>query len=260
MIPKIIHYCWFGGKPIPDHLQKYISDWSQKCPDWEIKLWNEESFDVDQHIFTQTAYQQRKYAFVSDYVRAWALHEFGGVYLDTDVELKHPLDDFLACEAFSGFESINLPFTAVWGAIPYHSLSKEILAYYHNKTYSDQEPPNTSFISDIISEKFKIDRTIDINQSGSDGHHTLHIYASHYFCLDLPVNYATHHFIGSWLEDRNGKKPYKQQLHNKYYLSKLEDDFLLEKRQLKDLAKKINFSQLFLIIRYFVRSIIKKDK
>ena len=55
MIPKIIHYCWFGGKPIPDHLQKYISDWSQKCPDWEIKLWNEESFDVDQHIFTQTA-------------------------------------------------------------------------------------------------------------------------------------------------------------------------------------------------------------
>ncbi|QER38699.1 glycosyl transferase [Acinetobacter suaedae] len=257
MIPKIIHYCWFGGKPIPEQLQQYINSWKEKCPDWKLVLWNEESFDIDSHIFTSTAYQQKKYAFVSDYVRAWALYEFGGVYLDTDVELKQPIDNFLKYEAFSGFESTNLPFTAVWGAIPKHSLTRDILAYYKNKSYSDQEPPNTSFISEIISTKFNIDKTKDINQSGSNGENTLHIFSSNYFCLDLPQNYATHHFIGSWLDGSSGKKPYKKQLHNKYYLNQVEDCFLLEKRQLKNIAQQLNLRQLFIILRYFIRSKFK---
>lgn len=258
MIPKIIHYCWFGGNPLPEQLQKYINNWQEKCPDWEIKLWNEKNFDINSQVFTQSAYQQKKYAFVSDYVRAWALYEFGGVYLDTDVEIKLPIDNFLQYEAFSGFEAINLPFTAVWGAIPKHSLTKQVLSYYEQKYYSDKEPPNTAFISDIISKKFKIDKTMDSNQVGNDGVNTLHIFASHYFCLDLPINYTTHHFIGSWLEDKTGKKPYKQQLHNRYYLNKLGHDFLLEKRQLKELAKRINLTQIFIIIRYFIRSKLKK--
>lgn len=260
MIPKIIHYCWFGGKPLPPHLHQYIDSWHRHCPDWEFKLWNEESFDIESHIFPKTAYQHKKYAFVSDYVRAWALNEFGGVYLDTDVELKYPLDEFLQYEAFSGFEAANLPFTAVWGAIPQHSLTRSVLNYYDNKTYSGHEPPNTAFISEIISKQFRIDKTRDTNQTGSDGQHSLHIFASHYFCLDLPANYATHHFIGSWLEDQRGKKPYKQQLHHKYHYRQLDDDFLLEKRQLKNLASKLSLSQLFMIIRYFIRSRVKARK
>ncbi|MEG0035003.1 MAG: capsular polysaccharide synthesis protein, partial [Bacilli bacterium] len=81
MIPKIIHYCWFGKKDIPEPLQHYITGWKEKCPDWEIKLWNEDNFDINSHPFTKKAYEEKKYAFVSDYVRALALCEFGGVYL-----------------------------------------------------------------------------------------------------------------------------------------------------------------------------------
>lgn len=119
MIPKIIHYCWFGRKNIPESLQHYINGWKDKCPGWEIKLWNEDNFDINSHPFTQKAYEEKKYAFVSDYVRAMALHKFGGVYLDTDVEIKHPIDEFLTLEAFSSFEIDSIPFTsAVWGSMP----------------------------------------------------------------------------------------------------------------------------------------------
>lgn len=258
MIPKIIHYCWFGGNPLPEQLEKYIQNWKEKCPDWEIRLWNEESFNINSHTFTQSAYQQKKYAFVSDYVRAWALYEFGGVYLDTDVEIKLSIESFLNYEAFSGFEDIDLPFTAVWGSIPNHSFSKKILAYYQNKIYSNKEPPNTQFISDILVSDFKIDKKDNTYQVGNDNINIIHIFPSNYFCLDLPVNYATHHFIGSWIEDHHFRKPYKQQLHNKYYLKKIEDDFFWEKDQLIKIAKKINLTQLLIIIRYYIRSKLKK--
>ncbi|QHH99267.1 glycosyltransferase family 32 protein [Acinetobacter dispersus] len=259
MIPKIIHYCWFGNKNIPEPLQHYINGWKEKCPDWEIKLWNEENFDINSHPFTQSAYEQKKYAFVSDYVRAWALYEFGGVYLDTDVEIKLPIDNFLNYEAFSGFEGINLPFTAVWGSIPKHSFSKKILGYYHNKTYSNRVPPNTLFISDILVTDFHIDKKTDSYQIGSDNTNVIHIFPSNYFCLDLPINYTTHHFIGSWIEDHNNRKPYKQQLHNKYYSNRIESDFFWEKDQLKQIAKNINLTQLLIIVRYYIRSKFKKQ-
>ncbi len=257
MIPKIIHYCWFGGNPLPEQLQDYINNWKNKCPDWEIKLWDEKSFDINSQIFTQSAYQQKKYAFVSDYVRAWALNEFGGVYLDTDVEIKLSIDHFLQYEAFSGFEAAGLPFTAVWGAMPRHSLTKKVLTYYDNRIYSDQEPPNTSFISDIICNDFKINRHYDITQVGFDGLHHLHIFSSSYFCLDLPKNYTTHHFFGSWLDNHAKEKPYKSHVHNQYYISKIEPEFFFEKDQLKSLANTISFWNILIIIRHYLKSKFK---
>lgn len=105
MIPKIIHYIWFGGNPLPELAVKCIESWKKYCPDYEIMIWDERNFDVSVCAYTKEAYDAKKWAFVSDYVRLKALYEYGGIYMDTDVELVKSLDGFLHEKAFSGFET-----------------------------------------------------------------------------------------------------------------------------------------------------------
>lgn len=105
MIPKTIHYCWFGGKPLPKSALKCIASWRKFFPDYEIKEWNENNFDVNMVPFTAEAYATKKYAFVSDFARFWILHREGGVYFDTDVEVIRPMDDILRKGAFLGMEA-----------------------------------------------------------------------------------------------------------------------------------------------------------
>ena len=108
MIPKIIHYCWFGGNAKPDIVLKCIDSWKKYCPDYEIIEWNEENFDINQCQYCKEAYVEKKWAFVSDYARIKILRENGGVYIDTDVELVKPIDELLENNAFCGFElSLN---------------------------------------------------------------------------------------------------------------------------------------------------------
>ena len=104
MIPKIIHYCWFGRNPLPDSAQKCIASWRKFMPDYEIKAWNEDNFDVNIIPYTQQAYEAKKYAFVSDYARFWILYHEGGLYFDTDVEVVKSFDDILERGAFMGLE------------------------------------------------------------------------------------------------------------------------------------------------------------
>lgn len=104
MIPKIIHYCWFGGNPLPDSVQKCIKSWKKHFPDYEIKEWNESNFDVNLIPFTREAYSVKKYAFVSDVARFFILHKEGGLYFDTDVEVVSSFDDILARGAYMGVE------------------------------------------------------------------------------------------------------------------------------------------------------------
>ncbi len=105
MIPKIIHYCWFGKGELPQLAIKCINTWKKYFPDYEIIEWNEDNFDVNINIYTKQAYENKKYAFVSDYARLWALYNYGGIYFDTDVKVLKPLDDFLHHPAFGGFEN-----------------------------------------------------------------------------------------------------------------------------------------------------------
>lgn len=105
MIPKKIHYCWFGGNPKPKLAEKCIASWKKYCPGWEIIEWNESNFDVNQNGYTRMCIEQKKYAFLSDYVRLKVVVEQGGVYFDTDVELLKPIDDLLENKAFFGFET-----------------------------------------------------------------------------------------------------------------------------------------------------------
>ena len=109
MIPKIIHYCWFGRNPLPELARKCIASWRKYLPDYEIKEWNEDNFDVNIIPYTAEAYAQKKYAFVSDYARFWILYRYGGIYFDTDVEVIRPLDDIIARGCFMGFETDPAP-------------------------------------------------------------------------------------------------------------------------------------------------------
>ena len=104
MIPKVIHYCWFGRNPLPESAVKCIDSWRKFMPDYEIKEWNEDNFDVNAIPYTAEAYQMKKYAFVSDYARFWILYQYGGLYFDTDVELIKPIDDIVEKGPFMGIE------------------------------------------------------------------------------------------------------------------------------------------------------------
>ena len=107
MIPKTIHYCWFGRGELTQLAKKCIASWRQFFPDYEIKEWNEDNFDVNIIPYTADAYKAGKYAFVSDYARFWVLYHFGGVYFDTDVEVIRPMDDVLKIGPFMGFEQMS---------------------------------------------------------------------------------------------------------------------------------------------------------
>jgi len=211
-IPRVIHYCWFGRGPLPELAEACIRSWRDQCPDFELRLWNEESFDVASHPFTQSAYAAHKYAFVSDYVRALALYRDGGIYLDTDVQLKGPLAGFLEHRAFGGFETRGLVMSAVWGSEPGHRWPDEVMRHYDGRSWSSGEPPNTRAVSSLLETRFGIDLGRNERQLGSDG---VVIYPSSMFCLDLPQNVATHHFAGSWLD--HSSPAVKNDVHARFY-------------------------------------------
>jgi hypothetical protein len=198
MIPRRIHYCWFGGAEKPDLVQFCLRSWHEHCAGYEIVEWNEENFLIEAFPIAATAYKLKKYAFVSDVVRAYALYTHGGVYVDADVEIRRSFDRFLIHSAFTGFEKRGFPFTAVWGSVQQHKLAEMILDYY---SQADAQAvigvPNTVFVRDILEDHFGVNPNDDELQNCAEG---LVVYPSNVFCADLPENYATHHFAGSWLE------------------------------------------------------------
>lgn len=140
MIPKVIHYCWFGGNGKSQMIEKCIGSWRKLCPDYEIIEWNESNYDVSKHPFMKAAYAAKKWAFVSDYARVDILYQHGGVYLDTDVELISSLDPFLGYDFYAGFESESfVNFGLGFGSIKGHSALKEILEYYNGIDFPDND-------------------------------------------------------------------------------------------------------------------------
>lgn len=138
MIPKIIHYCWFGKGELPQSVEKCIISWKKYCPEYEIKRWDESNWDVGRFQYTQQAYDAKKYAFVSDVARLDIIYREGGVYLDTDVELIKPLDSLLVYSAFLGMESPGMLNTGLgYGAIKGNKIIKENLDWYRNLNFLD---------------------------------------------------------------------------------------------------------------------------
>ena len=130
-IPKHIHYFWFGNSEIPDEFKRNIETWHKYCPDYEITGWNESNYDITKNKYMNQAYEEKKWGFVPDYARLDVIYTYGGIYLDTDVEVIRPLDELLKCDMFCGFESsYNVNFGQGFGAVKQHPIIKKMLELY----------------------------------------------------------------------------------------------------------------------------------
>lgn len=210
MIPKIIHYVWVGGNPKPKNIQRCMNTWQKHLQDYQIIEWNEDNFDIHENKYVEQAYKAKKWAFVSDYIRAKAVYEMGGIYLDTDVLVLDNLESLLNNRAFVGFENLVNPFTAVFGAEQHHPLLKDMLAYYNDRNFSfdhnDQlAGVNTVSVSDILKTKYKAQPN-NREQVLSEG---IHVYPDGILCNPSPRSKTIHVFTGTWME---GAKPLKRKL------------------------------------------------
>jgi len=224
MIPKIIHYCWFGRNPLPEMAQKCIASWKKFLPDYEIKEWNEDNFDVNMIPYTREAYRLKKYAFVSDYARFWVLYNYGGLYFDTDVEVIKPLNDIIEKGAFAGFEN-NTRFSGYagmkakqpiapglgLGAPAYLPLFGELIDFYNNQHYLTWTGGWTGTVVEFFTKHI-----LNGNESYMDDgvlkSREIYVYPSDFFCpkdyytgeLTITENTRTiHHYAASWVPDVN---------------------------------------------------------
>ncbi|MDE6152189.1 MAG: glycosyl transferase [Prevotella sp.] len=215
MMPKIIHYCWFGRNPLPPQAERCIASWRKYLPDHEIKEWNENNFDVNIIPYTSEAYKAGKYAFVSDYARFWILYKYGGIYFDTDVEVIRSLDDILGKGCFMGYEtdpnvkgnnggSVN-PGLGL-GVSRELSLVKKMLDMYEGRHFVYEQVMKNQITVVHIATQVLLEcglRPVPGIQNVAD----VWIYPSEYFCpikvttgrMHLTENTRTiHHYAGTW--------------------------------------------------------------
>lgn len=205
-IPKVIHYCWFGGNEKPKIVKKCIRTWKEKMPDYEIIEWNENNFDININRFTRDAYDSKKWAFVSDYCRLWVLYNYGGIYLDTDMEVLKSLDVFLDSKAFGGIE-LNDVNVAIWGCRKNDSLILEILKFYDNIVFDDYKEDLFKLAIPKIVNKVLNNKGYTITGELLKLDDGTIIYPNEYFYpkeqaweeVNITENtYTIHHYEGSW--------------------------------------------------------------
>jgi len=215
MIPKIIHYCWFGHGPMPELALKCIESWYRYMPDWNYRLWNEDNFDVNSTAYTKEAYEAQKYAFVSDYVRLKALFEEGGIYLDVDFEVYKPFDYLIENnDAFAGFEgSKHLPIMmGVCASKAGGQWVREMLDSYNGRCFlvdgNLDMTTNVTYLTRVMNNN-------GLAQNGKEQYYKdLHIFPVEYFCprhttgeyIRTANTYCEHMGLGSWCDSRGGWK------------------------------------------------------
>lgn len=215
MIPKVIHYCWFGNNPLPFEVKKCINSWKKICPDYEIKRWDETNFDVYQNDFIKSAYGSKAWAFVSDYARLKIVYDKGGIYLDTDVELKKSLDELRKNEGFFAIQqeghycNTGLGF----GAKKENEIVKTMLDLYDDLIYSEEnkfsiacpylntkalEKYGYSYSDDVIVIHNNLvlpPRFMDPIAPGKNKENLL--------CNDTV---SIHHYSASWMDDKTVRR------------------------------------------------------
>ncbi|GEN36727.1 glycosyltransferase family 32 protein [Aneurinibacillus danicus] len=204
MIPKKIHYCWFGKKEKPEDISKYITGWKEVLHDYEFYEWNEENFSIDQHIFTKKMYERKLWAFVSDYVRLKILYEHGGIYLDTDMEIKETLNSFLNFNSFLGFEDENYVAAGIIGTEKYSSFIKKIIDIYDSFSEEQLIHQFPETIPSIITRLLKEEYNLQLNNKTQiiNNNEEIIIFDSYHFYIQKQgvKNYSIHHYKGSWID------------------------------------------------------------
>ncbi len=225
MIPKVLHYCWFGGNPLNEMAQRCIESWKRFCPDYEIVCWNEDNFDISSNQFVKEAYEQKKWAFVSDYVRLWVLYHQGGIYLDADVEILKNIDELLSLgSVVTGYqEDITIP-AALMAAEKENVWIKKLLDYYLDRHFIDENgicdtTTNSIIITKLSASEFGFKIGDDRIEEGN-----VVLLPTSYLAprkkvrkistksqktdiYDINSNtYAIHHAVGSWVPDTKQEK------------------------------------------------------
>lgn len=237
MIPKIIHLCWLSGDPYPPKIQACIDSWKEHLPDYEIMLWDTSRFDVNSTTWTRQAFEAKKYAFVADYIRLYAVYNYGGIYLDSDVEVIKPLDDLLSLPYFAGIEAgpdgIEM---GAFGAEKGTGWLKCMMDYYENRSFIMENgnmdmAAMPSVMGKLIRKKYywtliKTPEEFEMDPA------RICLFPVDWFCAhplyddkDNKKYYITdntrtiHHFANSWLEKEFHGGPLHTLLHFYFKIS-----------------------------------------
>lgn len=208
MIPKVIHYCWFGGNELPQLVKDCIASWKKYCPDYEIKQWDETNYDVNKNEYTKAAYSSKKWAFLTDYVRLDILDLEGGVYMDTDVKLIKPIDPLVQNGPFMSFEQRGRVNTGVGFACePGNPIVKENKEYYEKYSFLDKKGNFQTEICVKITTEILIKHGLDYTKNTVQHLDNITVYPSDYFSpkkmgtekIRITANtYGIHLFASSW--------------------------------------------------------------
>lgn len=209
LIPKIIHYCWFGRGEKPAMVHTCIESWRKFLPEYQIIEWNETNFDVGNSIiYVQDAYQCKKYAFVSDYVRLYALRKWGGIYMDTDVEVLKSYNDLLAYSSFWGFEDDHYMASCVIGAQENDILVDAFFHHYDNKKFINADGSMNQLTNTYVLSELVESMGITLNGKQQNINDGIVIFPKTYFSpydykngndFICEESYAIHHFSQTWL-------------------------------------------------------------
>lgn len=208
MIPKIIHYCWFGGKEKPQNVQKCIASWKKYLSDYEFMEWNETNFNVHKSSYVEDAYNAKKFAFVSDVARIEALYEYGGFYMDTDVEVYRSFDELLSRDCVLGFEEKNYVATSFMAVEPKHPLMKEFINLYSDLNFYDVDGNIILGTNVLKFTNMLLEKGLIMNGEYQELENNIEIYPQKYFSPYDYINcylkieketYCVHHFYVSWM-------------------------------------------------------------
>lgn len=215
MIPKIIHFCWMSGDPYPPQIQRCINSWKKVLPEYEIWLWDVKRFDINSSIWVKQAYDAKKYAFCADYLRLYVLYNYGGIYLDSDVEVIKSFDDLLHLPYFIGYESKKYLEAAVIGSEKQNLFLFKILQYYTNRSFRlssgeqdllilpkimMQEIQGHWMINSITSiDDFDYSSNV-INVFPYDWFSPIDSTGKHYVLKQTLNTYCIHHFVSAWVD------------------------------------------------------------
>ena len=208
MIPKIIHYCWFGKKDLPPEAKRCIASWKKMCPDYDIIRWDENNFDVNQNPFIKAAYEAKKWAFVSDYARLKVVYDNGGIYLDTDVELRKNLDSLREHGCYIGIQQNEFLCTTGlgFGATKSNPVVLKMLESYDDLTFSESHTLELScpLLNNAVIRSYGLVSNTEITDLPE-----VTVYPPQYFDpyggenLLCNETYSVHHYAASWTSEKN---------------------------------------------------------